>query len=42
MKITDTIEIRMATIEDLDALIAIGDDLFDFSIKTDRAKEFFF
>lgn len=35
------IEIKLASIEDLPAIEKVGDRLFDYSIKLDRAKEFF-
>lgn len=34
------IEIRKATIDDLSALVDVGDRLFDYAIKRNRAKEF--
>ena len=34
------IEIKLATIEDLFAIEQVGDKLFDYAIKLDRAKEF--
>ena len=36
-----TIEIKLASIADLDALVIAGDALFDHPIKPERAKEFF-
>ncbi|MFS4445626.1 GNAT family N-acetyltransferase [Maribacter sp. 2307UL18-2] len=36
----NTIDIRQATIHDLNALEKVGDALFDYSIKRDRAIEF--
>lgn len=39
--IKDEVEIRLAQLSDLNAVIGIGDELFDFPIKIERAKEFF-
>jgi len=36
----ENIEIRMATMADLPALIDVGDALFDYAVKPDRAAEF--
>jgi len=36
----ENIEIRMASIEDLPALVAVGDSLFDHPVKPYRAMEF--
>ncbi len=35
------IQIKISTIDDLPALIEAGDDLFDYEVKPERAKEFF-
>lgn len=37
---SEAIEIRKATIDDLSALEEVGNQLFDYPIKRDRAKEF--
>lgn len=36
----DDIEIKLATIEDLPAIEQVEDGLFDYSVKSDRTKEF--
>ncbi len=36
-----SIQLKVATREDIPALVAAGDNLFDFPVKPDRAREFF-
>ncbi|MEQ8469723.1 MAG: GNAT family N-acetyltransferase [Marinoscillum sp.] len=39
-KLPDHIHIKPATLEDLEQLIIIGQELFDYPVKEDRAREF--